>query len=325
MCSIKGLFASKDGGRTLQPNPHSALTAGADHLSYFALLGRIAGLALFHNEHITAPWTTAFVKAAFGYPIELADLEDIDPELYKTKVAYIRDRTYATRDGMALEDLELTFEADFDDADYTAKGRKRPAPIELKHDGAAIVVTEETRLEYLQLLVEHCLLGGIRKQVVAFRNGLSVFFPSDVLDELRRICSPMDTLLLLCGTADIDVDDWQQNTEYSGGLDAGSTEAAWFWAMMWALSSEHRAKLLQFCTGSSRVPAAGFASLRGYSGQVHRFTLQLVDGGPERLPVAATCFNTLKLPRYASEQQTRDRIVTAITGAGGFNEGAVAE
>ena len=36
---------SKDGNRTVQPNPHSAIAAGADHLAYFALLGRIAGVA----------------------------------------------------------------------------------------------------------------------------------------------------------------------------------------------------------------------------------------------------------------------------------------
>ena len=35
----RGLFVSKDGGRTVQPSPHSATTAGPDHLSYFALLG----------------------------------------------------------------------------------------------------------------------------------------------------------------------------------------------------------------------------------------------------------------------------------------------
>ena len=42
----RGLFLSKDGNRTLQPNPHSEIAGGPDHLSYFALLGRITGLAL---------------------------------------------------------------------------------------------------------------------------------------------------------------------------------------------------------------------------------------------------------------------------------------
>ena len=74
-----------------------------------------------------------------------------------------------------------------------------------------------------------------------------------------------------------------------------------------------------------QAPAAGFARLRGYNGQEHRFTLQLLPGRDvDHLPVAATCFNTLKLPEYTSEQQTRDKVITAITFAGGFDEAAVA-
>ena len=53
----RGLFAGT-GGRTLQPNPHSATLAGPDHLSYFALLGRIAGLALCHSEPLNASWSS---------------------------------------------------------------------------------------------------------------------------------------------------------------------------------------------------------------------------------------------------------------------------
>ena len=40
--------------------PSLGITAGGDHLSYFALLGRIAGMALYHSEHIPARWTQAF-------------------------------------------------------------------------------------------------------------------------------------------------------------------------------------------------------------------------------------------------------------------------
>ena len=70
----KALFVSKDGGRTIQPNPESQLAAGADHLSYFALLGRIAGFALYHREPIPAQWSTAFIKACFGFAIVPEDV-----------------------------------------------------------------------------------------------------------------------------------------------------------------------------------------------------------------------------------------------------------
>ena len=132
----RGLFLSKDGGSTLFPNPHSALAAGADHLSYFALLGRIAGLALYHGEHIPAQCSTAFIKAAFGYRIVAEDMEAVDPELYQQRVVYIRDAVYRSRDGMGLADLDLTFEAEFNFEDYTAKGAAQPPPVELKPGGA---------------------------------------------------------------------------------------------------------------------------------------------------------------------------------------------
>eukprot|EP00729_Bicosta_minor_P005417 gene5417-2965_t len=47
-------------------------------------------------------------------------------------------------------------------------------------------------------------------------------------------------------------------------------------------------------------------------------------GGPDRLPTAATCFNLLKMPRYTSEEQLRDRLLMAANNAQGFDEGAVA-
>ena len=82
--------------------------------------------------------------------------------------------------------------------------------------------------------------------------------------------------------------------------------------------------MLDFCTGSPQAPATGFANLMGYSGNQQRFRLELLAGGAERFPTAATCFNTLKMPAYASEEQLRAKLLTAISSAQGFDEGAVA-
>ena len=62
----------------------------------------------------------------------------------------------------------------------------------------------------------------------------------------------------------------------------------------------------------------------GYSGQQQRFTLALLEGSDARLPTASTCFNTLKMPAYTSEEQLKDKLLMAITNAEGFDEGAVA-
>lgn len=74
---------------------------------------------------------------------------------------YLRDRLYASRDGTALDDLDLTFEANFTAEEYAS----HRIVVELKQGGHDIAVTEANRLEYLQLFVEQRLVGEIRDQV----------------------------------------------------------------------------------------------------------------------------------------------------------------
>ena len=254
-------------------------------------------------------------------------MESVDPVLYQQCVVYIQDGVHQSRDGMALDDPNVvrTFEAEFNFEDYTAKGMAAPAPVELKPGGADITVNEANKAEYLQLFTEHRLVGETRGQIKAFQNGLGVFFGGDLLVQLRTSCTPADVLLLLCGNPEIDAADWRGHTQYTNGLTKDDQLVGWFWSVVGAFDNEHRAKLLHFSTGSSRAPAAGFAQLQGYNGAQHRFELQAVDGGPGRLPTAATCFNALRLPRYTSEQQLHDRLKVAMAGSGGFDEGAVAE
>ena len=323
----RGLVLSRDGGRTFVPNPHSATTAGADHLSYFALLGRITGLALFHREPINAPWSTAFIKAVFEFELSLADLESVDPEVYEKRIVYIQDSIYASRDGLELSDLDLTFTDTGEPALLynSVAEQQASASIELKDGGSGISVTEDNKAEYLQLLAEHRLVGAIQAQIAFFRDGLGVFVTAELRATLQQCATVADLQLLMCGVQEIDVNDWEASAEYAGGFDARSPTVRWFWSAVRCMTNEERSALLHFCTGSARVPATGFSTLMGYSGQQQRFRLECTEGGSERLPTAPTCFNTLRLPdTYTGEAQLLERLRRAMREAQGFDEGAVA-
>ena len=43
----------------------------------------------------------------------------------------------------------------------------------------------------------------------------------------------------------------------------------------------------------------------------------------EHLPTAATCFNRLRMPKYSSKDQMRDRLKLAIMGVQQFHEAAM--
>ena len=61
--------------------------------------------------------------------------------------------------------------------------------------------------------------------------------------------------ILLIGQPNIDVDNWRAHTEYRGDYSDSHEVIGWFWEIIEDYSEEDRAKLLQFTTGTSRVPA----------------------------------------------------------------------
>ena len=102
---------------------------------------------------------------------------------------------------------------------------------------------------------------------------------------------------MMCGVREIDVADWEASTEYTGGFESAAPTVRHFWAAVHTMATAERNQLLVFCTGSARLPAAGFGALMGYGNQPPaRFRLQRVGGDTTRLPTASTCFNTLRLP-----------------------------
>tara|TARA_B110000305_G_C19029825_1_gene443229 strand:+ start:101 stop:349 length:249 start_codon:yes stop_codon:yes gene_type:complete len=80
----------------------------------------------------------------------------------------------------------------------------------------------------------------------------------------------------MCGLPDISIPDWKLHTEYVGHYEskkANHKVTAWFWEVVEGFSQELRARLLQFVTGTSGVPAQGFACLQGNDGNIRKFTI----------------------------------------------------
>uniref|UniRef100_A0A674HI41 E3 ubiquitin-protein ligase HACE1 n=1 Tax=Taeniopygia guttata TaxID=59729 RepID=A0A674HI41_TAEGU len=117
--------------------------------------------------------------------------------------------------------------------------------------------------------------------------------------------------LLLSGMPEIDVNDWLKNTEYTSGYERGDQVIQWFWDVVEELTQEERVLLLQFVTGSSRVPHGGFAHIMGGSG-LQNFTIAAVPYTANLLPTSSTCINMLKLPEYPSKEILKDRLLVAL-------------
>ena len=72
---------------------------------------------------------------------------------------------------------------------------------------------------------------------------------------------------IICSVADINVQDWRDHTSYSG-YTQNDPVIRWFWECVESFDQEQRGKLLQFVTGSPRLP------LDGFRGPTRRLTIR---------------------------------------------------
>lgn len=280
---------------SLQINPASYVNP--DHLQYFRFIGRLIAMALYHGKFIDRGFTLPFYKRMLNKKQTMKDLESIDPEFYNSLV-WIKDNNIEEC-GLDMEfavDMELLGKITSHD---------------LKPNGANIKVTEENKEEYLSLMTQWRFNRGIEEQTKAFLDGFNEVVPLYWLQYFDE----KEMELMLCGMQEIDVDDWQNNSVYRH-YTRNSKQVTWFWQAVRSFDNEKRTRLLQFVTGTCRLPVGGFAELMGSNGP-QKFCIEKV-GKETWLPRSHTCFNRLDLPPYKSYEQLVEKLTFAIEETEGF-------
>jgi E3 ubiquitin-protein ligase HUWE1 len=224
-------------------------------------------------------------------------MEAIDPDYYKNL------KTILEYD---LGDLGLELTFSIEDHSF---GRSRI--VDLTPDGRQVPVTEQNKAKYVSLVCLHRMTTAISSQIKAYLDG----FYELVSPDLIAIFTPRELELLISGLPDIDVHDLKQNSDYVGWK-ATDKQIQWFWNVLFSLSRNQKAAFLQFVTGSSKVPLAGFGELPGMRG-VQKFSIHKASGSSGALMSAHTCFNSLDLPVYTSEEELREKLLYAIAEGGG--------
>jgi E3 ubiquitin-protein ligase NEDD4 len=231
-----------------------------------------------------------------GKNIDLKDMESVDSEYYKS-LLWIKENDPSG--------LDLTFSVDEESLGHTTVH-------ELKEGGANIPLDNTNKDEYIKCIIQWRFVGRVQQQMNAFLSGFNDLIPLSIV----KIFDEHELELLMCGIQHIDVKDWKQNTLYKGDYHGNHIVIQWFWRVVLSFNNEMRARLLQFVTGTSRVPMNGFKELYGSNGP-QLFTIEKW-GTTDNFPRAHTCFNRLDLPPYESYQHLKDKLIKAIEGSQGF-------
>ncbi|XP_045483720.1 ubiquitin-protein ligase E3A isoform X1 [Harmonia axyridis] len=286
-----GMFVLQKETQVVWFNPTSFESDGQ-----FTLIGIVLGLAIYNNVILSVNFPMVLYRKLMGRRGSFEDLKDCNPVLYNSLKQMLE---YTAPD---LEDVFMqTFSISYEDVFGSAINHQ------LKENGDDIQVTQENKFEYVELYADFLLNKQVEKQFHAFYKGFQMVVDESPLELLFR---PEEIELLICGSKVFDFDELEKSTEYDGGYSSNSQIIKDFWTIVHLLSDEDKKKLLQFTTGSDRVPIGGLSRLK----------LVISRNGPDsdRLPTAHTCFNVLLLPEYSSKDKLEDRLMKAISYSKGF-------
>jgi E3 ubiquitin-protein ligase NEDD4 len=281
---------------TLQINPASGVNP--EHLNYFKFIGRCLGLGIFHRRFLDAYFIVSFYKMILKKKVTLSDLESVDVELH-------RGMTWMLENDITdiIDETFTTTEERFGEM----------VTIELKPGGADVPVTEENKKDYVEHIVDYRISKRVKEQFEAFMSGFSELIPQDLV----TVFDERELELLIGGMSEIDVDDWTKFTDYRG-YEMNDEVIQWFWKCVRSWPPERKSRLLQFATGTSRIPVNGFKDLQGSDGP-RRFTIEK-SGDPSQLPKSHTCFNRIDLPPYKDYASLEHKLTLAVEETVGFGQ-----
>lgn len=261
-------------------------------------VGRFVALAVLHEQPVPLCLGAPFLKCMLKVPVHFSDVRQLDPEFYRIRVQTI------LKEG-GLEEMEMALGEPLTFVSAAADGAD---PVPLVENGEQLMVTEANKKEYIMLLCEAYLCGHIRTEMGMFLRGFWEVLPHASLK--ASAINFRELSLLISGLQDIDVASWKQHCQWPS-----VRVVHWFWEVLEELSNDQRNMVLQFSTGSSRLPPGGFEQLQP------RFTVELVAESGEHFPHSHTCANQIMLPQYTSKEQLKEKLVQAISIEGGAGFG----
>lgn len=281
---------------TIQINSNSGINP--EHLNYFKFIGRVVGLGVFHRRFLDAFFVAALYKMMLSKKVVLQDMEGVDADVYNS-LQWMIDNSI---EGV----LDLTFSADDERFGEVVT-------VDLKPDGRNIEVTDENKKEYVELYTQWRISNRVQEQFKAFMDGFNELIPEDLV----TVFDERELELLIGGIAEIDIEDWKKHTDYRGYQESDEV-VQWFWKCVSEWDNEQRARLLQFTTGTSRIPVNGFKDLQGSDGP-RRFTIEKA-GETQQLPKSHTCFNRVDLPPYDDFESMQKKLTLAVEETIGFGQ-----
>ena len=297
------------------------------HLKYFAALGRVAAVALYHGETLPLRLTDAFLdRAVLGARASLEDLKSVDPTLYANKVRYLMalagsaDTAAPTRETGFRETADVSLDATLRALDLEWSDAADPTGVFFPGETRAFTLLPTSLGGFIRACVVPGHRGDARDVPSArssrtgrtaasranrrVRRGLRRGGPPPLRARMRSVLRGAELSSLVAGEPGaVDAADWRRNTGHADAPLAVSFSTRCFWHALERVLDGRRARgRAAVRHGALRGARGGFPlTLVGYAGDAAPFTVAELASdardAPRALPMAHACFNTIRLPR----------------------------
>ena len=243
---------------SIDSNSKAPVDDDVDYI-YYRFAGRIIAKAILDRHTLPLPLSVTLLKQIVGCPITFSDLMFEDSVLFKN-LMWIINTSNVESYGIEVElesDLKSTFSSDADETCHSTH----------------VLLSDCNKIQYVNHILKQRFFDDIREPLTSLLKGIYETIPLSLLS----IFDYVELDLLLCGSSVIDVEDWRNNTVYSGALSEESLIVKFFWKILGSYTTEERRRLLQYVTGYYRVPANGFSHLHAADGRLCRFTIHGLD------------------------------------------------
>uniref|UniRef100_A0A8C9F6X6 HECT domain-containing protein n=1 Tax=Pavo cristatus TaxID=9049 RepID=A0A8C9F6X6_PAVCR len=246
----------------------------SSHGDTFLLVGTLCGMALYNHCQTPFPFPRALFKKMQDVEPTLEDLEELIPAVGRYGMSQMEE-------GGSV--------------------------VELKKNGANILVTKQNRKEFVDLYVNYVLNESIRKPFEDFMRGFLRGCPA----ETWKVFLPVELQVVLLVHTNYDWDLLKKNVKYVRYNESDQTIKN-FWTVFHKLPEEKKKKFLAFLSGSDRIIPYGL--------DYFVFSIQdpLCENPDNSYPSAQTCSCALFLPRYSSKEILEEKLLSAIEHSEGF-------
>jgi len=242
---------------------------GTDCRWLFLSLGKFFAKVIIDELAIGIKFNDLFLTWICGKLPTLTDLKLIDPIMYRGLEWVLNN---------PIEETDLTFSASYDVLGTTTI-------IDFIPNGRNIPVTEQNKVQYVDLMMAWLIQGRYEPSLTHFLDGFHSILPIHLLENFHV----HELQYLLSGQIEIDIQQLMSSTCYTGLIFPSNSNNNN------SPNREIRGRMINTQVSNSSIKT-------------------------DMLPVSHTCFNQIVLPNYKSESILKDKLLYAIRNTGqGFH------